>query len=322
MSSYVMSVRAVQDGEFTADVGDTKFLVVPDGQDPSPAHAITRDKWFSAVTKAAVWRNSDGETRGDLVFSAHGYNMSESEVIQRHRRLAGGFLACGFKGVVVSFDWPSDNKALAYLTDRHNAKITAMKLMSDGIAYLSASQNPDCQTNIHVLGHSTGAYVLREAFDDADDSNLQNGAWSVSQVIFVAGDVSSDSMSEGDSGAESIYRHSVRVTNYFSRHDQALDLSNVKRVGTAPRVGRIGLPDDAPAKAVNIDCTTYYENLDADPSIQQQDEPGGIVGMRTHSWYFGNKIFTQDLFYTLIGKDRRSMSTRTVGTDGRIILTR
>jgi esterase/lipase superfamily enzyme len=61
------------------------------------------------------------EKRGDLLFAAHGYNMSESEVIERHRLLANGLADIGFKGMVVSFDWPSDDKALAYLADRHKA---------------------------------------------------------------------------------------------------------------------------------------------------------------------------------------------------------
>ena len=160
--------------------------------------------------------------------------------------------AQGFKGVVVSFDWPSDDKTLAYLPDWHRAKATAFKLVSDGITYLSKQQTPTCTTNIHVLGHSTGAYVIREAFDDADDTGLQNSSWNVSQIIFAAGDVSSGSMSINKSDTESIYRHCVRLTNYCSKYDEALDLSNVKRVGVAPRVGRVGLPDDALQNAVNI----------------------------------------------------------------------
>jgi esterase/lipase superfamily enzyme len=67
--------------------------------------------------------------------------MSESEVIERHRLLANGLNDIGFKGLVVSFDWPSDDKALAYLSDRHKAKLTAMRLMSEGIAYLSENKN-------------------------------------------------------------------------------------------------------------------------------------------------------------------------------------
>jgi hypothetical protein len=44
--------------------------------------------------------------------------------------------------------------------------------------------------------------------------------------------------------------------------------------------------------------------------------------MPTHSWYFGNKIFTRDLFYTLIGTDRYSMPTRSVDGEGKTVLIR
>ena len=141
--------------------GVSSFLVVPDGVDPLPAHAITATNWYTAVRQAALWENATGEERGDILFIVHGYNMSEAEVMQRHRRLEADLRKEGFRGVVVSFDWPSDNKALSYLPDRHRAKLTAFQLVSDGIAYLSAKQTPDCTTNIHILGHSTGAYVVR-----------------------------------------------------------------------------------------------------------------------------------------------------------------
>ena len=248
--------------------------------------------------------------------------MNGAEVIQRHRRLRDDLAGLGFKGVVVSFDWPSDDKALAYLPDRHNAKTTAFKLVSDGVSYLSEQQTPNCTINIHVLGHSTGAYVIREAFDDADDAGrLPNAAWSVSQVVFAAGDVSSTSMSADDSSAESVYRHCVRLTNYSNRHDEALDLSNVKRLGTAPRVGRVGLPGDAPQSAVNVDCTAYYEELTQEGSaIAGTDSPNGFVGMQSHSWYFGNLMLTKDLFSVVIGMDRTVILTRDVGDDGNLIL--
>jgi esterase/lipase superfamily enzyme len=321
MDDYVMSVRAVKGGEFIADVGPSRFLVVPSGQTPSPSHSISASAWYKAVRAASVWTNDNGDARGDILFIAHGYNMSESEVMERHRRLKDDLIAEGFKGVVVSFDWPSDDKSLAYLPDRHRAKITALQLVTDGISYLSGQQIPSCTINVHALGHSTGAYVLREAFDDADDTGLPNAGWSVSQIIFAAGDVSSGSMSADDSGAESIYRHSIRVTNYSSRHDEALDLSNVKRLGTAPRSGRIGLPDDAPQSAVNIDCTDYYEELTEEGSvITAVDQPYDFMGMKSHSWYFGNRMFTKDLFCTLIGKDRTIIPTRDIGSNGKICL--
>lgn len=317
MPDFVLSVRAVRKGAFTHDVGAPRYLLIPDQAIPDPDRdSMPASRWYDAVRKEAAWENLERHDRGDILFVVHGYNMSVGEVMQRHRRLKDDLAALGFKGVVVSYDWPSDDKALAYLADRHRAKQTAMTLVSSGIQYLSQNQTPDCTINIHLLGHSTGAYVIREAFDDADDTSLPNAGWSVSQVIFAAGDVSSASMAADDGGAASIYRHCVRLTNYNSRHDQALDLSNVKRAGTAPRVGRIGLPATAPGKAVNVDCSAHAAALES-PS---PEHPTKIVGMPTHSWYFGDLVFTRDLFSVLIGQDRQVIDTRDVAADGTLSL--
>ncbi len=210
----------------------------------------------------------------------------------------------------MTFCWPCADKVLNYLEDRHDAKQSAMNLVTAGIRLLSERQRPGCTINIHVLGHSTGAYVIREAFADADDCSLAKNAWTVSQVVFVAGDVSSDSMRQGDRGASSLYRHCYRLTNYFSRHDHVLKLSNAKRLGIAPRVGRVGLPQDAPEKAVDLDCSDYFHRLNTDPHLKAQDQAASF-GAFEHSWYIGNKAFARDLFETLKGDlDRAVIPTR------------
>jgi pimeloyl-ACP methyl ester carboxylesterase len=320
VTDYVLSVRKIRSGAFVAESGPSRFLVVPPGADPAPVQAVPAPAWYKRVRADAAWANAAGEPRGDVLFVVHGYNTSETEVMQRHRRLRDDLVGLGFRGVVVSFDWPSDDKTLAYLPDRHRAKQTALQLVSDGIEYLSGEQTPDCTINVHLLGHSTGAYVIREALDDADDTSLPNSAWGVSQLVFAAGDVSSASMSAGAPGSDSLYRHSVRVTNYSSRHDEALDLSNVKRLGVAPRVGRVGLPGDAPGTAVNVDCSDYYEQLVAPGSPIAGDSPSGFSGLKSHAWYFGNRVFTKDLFATVIGTDRSVIPTRQPGADGKLRL--
>ena len=321
MVDFVMSVRDVRNGQFIAAVGKTRFLQVPVGSSPDPAQAIAAAAWYKAVTTAGEWTNAKSEARGDILFIVHGYNTSEADVIDRHRRIKADLATLAFKGVIVSFDWPSDT-SLGLSADRHRAKETALQLVNDGIRQLSARQTPDCPINIHILGHSTGAYVIREAFDDADDTQLKQSSWLVSQIMFAAGDVSAGSMSQGNPGAQSVYNHCLRLTNYSSRHDVVLDISNVKRLGVAPRVGRVGLPDDCPRKAVNIDCTDYYGLLASSQSVQATDEPQGLPGAQSHSWYFGNAIFTGDVFDTIIGTENTPRTTRVVGTDGRLHLTR
>lgn len=324
MVDFVMSVRGVSGGVFNDTVGATRFLIVPDNADPMPVKEQIKKPadWFAQVIASGRWTNDDGKERGDILFIVHGYNVSVSQAVSRHRLIKQGLAAKNFKGVVVSFDWPSGTDALAYLVDRHRAKLTAFKLVDDGIWQLSAMQKPDCPISIHVLAHSTGAYVVREAFDDADDAQVPHSAWLVSQIMFAAGDVSVGSMSEGESGALSVYRHCVRLTNYSNSQDAVLDISNIKRLGVAPRVGRKGLPDDAPANAYNVDCTEYYALYASDPSIPTVDGPEKVDGAQSHSWYFGNSIFTTDLFQTMIGFPSNPRTTRAIGRDGKLHLVR
>ncbi|MEO8460372.1 MAG: hypothetical protein ABI451_07580 [Dokdonella sp.] len=168
---------------------------------------------------------------------------------------------------------------------------------------------------------------MREVFDDADDTQLAQSSWLVSQLMFAAGDVSSGSMSADDSGATSVYRHCLRLTNQClikcrNRNDSVLDISNVKRLGVAPRVGRIGLPSDSPRMAVNVDCTDYYALLASDKKVQKADKPLGSAGAQSHSWYFGNAIFSRDVFHTVIGIENGQRTTRVVGEDGMLRLAR
>src|SRR5690242_3856347 len=109
MVDYVMSVRNVQDGQFVAEVGPARFLAVPDGAGPDPSQAMAAADWYKAVQAAGEWKNALGEPRGDILFVVHGYNNSEDDVMQRHRLMKDGLAALAFKGVVVSFDWPSGN---------------------------------------------------------------------------------------------------------------------------------------------------------------------------------------------------------------------
>jgi esterase/lipase superfamily enzyme len=219
----------------------------------------------------------------------------------------------GYAGVVASFDWPSADSALNYLEDRSDAKQTAIRLVTDCIAPFSVVQSPGCRVNVHVLAHSTGAYVVREAFDDADDRpRIAAANWTASQVVFIGADVSAKSMAAGNAKSSSLYRHCVRLTNYSNPFDAVLKLSNVKRIGVAPRVGRVGLPEGVPDKAVNVDCGRYYAAHEAEMQV---------LGAKSHSWHIGDPVFTRDLVFTLEGDiDRRAIPTREVGAGGEVFL--
>jgi len=311
---WILCARNVKRGRFGDEPGPTRFLKVPvRARGIRVEHGIARREWFDSVLAEA---KACGEgAGGDVLVFVHGYNNDQKIVLARHRLLKKSLRNEGFTGVMVSFDWPSADMALNYLEDRSDAKKTAIILVADCIAPFSAMQSVDCRVNVHVLAHSTGAYVVREAFDDADDrSRIAASNWTASQVLFIGADVSAKSMAAGQAKSSSLYRHCVRLTNYSNPFDAVLKLSNVKRVGVAPRAGRVGLPDPVPDKAVNVDCGAYYA---------AHEEEMHALGARGHSWYFGDPVFTRDMVCTLNGDiDRRAIPTRSITRDGEMELKR
>jgi pimeloyl-ACP methyl ester carboxylesterase len=311
-SDLVITTRATKGKKFIAEPGPTRFLKVAAGALPKPADAMTEEPWIKELFKQAVWGKDSrtGMPRGDILVFVHGYNNGHEVVMARQRRLKADLAAAGFKGAVISFDWPSAGMAINYLEDRHDAKATALQLVDDGIKLFAARQTPDCCINVHLLGHSTGAFVIREAFDDADDTEMSNASWMVSQVALIGADISSASLAANSDSTQSLYRHCTRLTNYSNHYDSVLKLSNVKRVGLAPRVGRVGLPMNHPDKAVDVDCSDYFAQLNSDPTVKAIDQTESI-GSFDHSWHIGNRVFAADLFETLRGDlDRAVIPTR------------
>lgn len=316
MPDFVLSVRDVnQRQEFVNEPGRARFLAVPGNRIPQPSHEIPAAEWVARVTQAASYAIDPrtNQPLGDLLIFIHGYNNSTAAAVRRLRQLKQSLQAVGYQGAVASFDWPSDTAAITYLEDRADAKQSALLLVSEGITRLAQAQQADCQINVHLLAYSMGAFVVREAFDDADDRRrIAAINWTVSQLCLVAADISSASLSADNAKSASLYRHALRVTNYYNPYDPILRLSNVKRVGVAPRAGRVGLPLAAPAKAVDVDCGPYFRTL--------ADVRNGYANEGAHSFYIDNRLFAQDLLYTLRGEiAARHIPTRVL-QEGRLAL--
>lgn len=310
---YVFSVRSIRNGDFSSEPGATHFLAVPAGaDDPKPAHVIAKTDWFTRVFEAARHGPQNDAPRGDVLFYVHGFNTENSVMLERLRLVRSALEAKGYEGVVVGFDWPAATSALNYLEDRVDAKTTAFRLVSEGISNFAKMQRPDCFVNLHILAHSTGAYVVREAFDDADDRpGVAQQSWSVSQVMLLSADVSASGMAEGASKSSSLYRHCVRLTNYSNPYDDVLSLSDVKRIGVAPRVGRIGLPLLRPSKAVEVNCGAHFEANKA-----------GYAGLAypAHTFWFHDDVVLEDILHTIRGAvDRNEIVTRMAGAQGLVL---
>lgn len=308
---YLITARRRRKNEFEAEPGPVRYLKVPDDVAvPTPQHAVKGQggvsNWLNEVQDLA-----DGDCNpnsispaGDVLIFVHGYNNDLEIIMQRQRQLAADLKAEGWRGVVIGFDWPSDDSTLNYLEDRSDASKVAIELVQKGVMLLARGQEDGCRTNVHLVGHSTGSFVIMEAFAQAQKvGRLFKSPWRVGQVAFIGGDVSSRSLGEGDDWSEPMFSRIMRLTNYSNPFDSVLAVSNAKRLGVSPRVGRVGLPDDAKAKAVNVNCGEYFQTLDPSDST--------YFGTFNHSWHIGDRVFARDLAMTLEGAiDRHAIPTR------------
>lgn len=118
MPDYVICARNTRtvDGRkvFGEEPGPTKFLEVPDAQDPDPSHAIARTEWVGKVMALAETGTNPQTKRpiGDILVFIHGFNNSQEAVMKRLRRLKVDIAGEGFDGVVIAYDWPSGEQTL------------------------------------------------------------------------------------------------------------------------------------------------------------------------------------------------------------------
>jgi esterase/lipase superfamily enzyme len=313
LAKYLITVRSVSGNTFGDNLGAIRYLIVPDAETPNPAHAVTQRAWVKEILETFP-RDGNGVASGNLLFFVHGYNVGIADANTRQNDLTAG-LAGRLPCTIVGFDWPSWTDTFAYLPELDTAKKTAIDLVNAGVKPLLNAQTSDCRVAIHVLCHSMGAYVVREALDHADDGIQTGTDWAINQLVMIAGDVDAADFVAGNKDTESMLGHAYRLTNYFNLYDEVLQISNVKRVGTAPRAGRIGLPADAPRNTVNIDCSSHFETI-----RRPGDNPVAAASF-SHSWYFTDVNFLADLAETLRGAvDRTVVAGRTPGSGQTLIL--
>lgn len=297
---YFMTARRRKGQGYGDEVGPIRYLEV-DESTPAITRAdeTSRAKWFSAVQKAA---GGSHQKRGNVLFFVHGFNTEQDEMRARHKKIVAGLRARGTECVVVGFDWPSDGDLFSYFDDRTDARRVALEFLDKGIEPFARLQRPDCVLDVHILAHSMGCFLVREAFDYADDRHVvAQRSWTVAQVALVAADISQKSMRSGSSKTSSLLRHAARITNYYSHYDEVLSISSTKRVGLSRRLGRVGLPDDHSDKALNLYCGALYHEI--------EDSLDGVG--KSHWWYFESPRFYEDLAYVLEGGlDRDAIPTR------------
>ena len=323
MSSFILCTRDKDNraDTFGIDSGPVTYLAVPDGEIlPRPSYKVTLSQWIEGVMKQAIPADAASGGELDIVFFVHGYNTDPEEALKRQRLVERELRARGVRCLVIGFDWPTAGNVAAYLYDRAEAQQAAAYLVKGGIIPFAKYSAEKCPINVHVMAHSMGAFVVREAFRGVDkgrDADLAND-WRVGQVVLYAADISSSCFDKDSPEMLSVFNHCGRLTNYFSGYDEALAVSNVKNIDISSRVGRVGMPTDNPgnAKALDVDCGPRFMKI-------RDRELSEVKGMVSHSWYLEDKTWNDDLAYTLAGNiDRNAIPTRRkVGENDFVLVT-
>ena len=322
MDSFVLCVRDVSsDGKtFGSDIGPVSYLKIPTGNDlsiqtrpiPNLDNKInSSDKWLNNIVRQAMPGGKPSSNNLDIVFFVHGYNTTPEEALTRQRLVEKNLNARGFQCMVIGFDWPTAGTPALYEYDRFEAQKAASLLVTEGILPFINYTVKNCPINVHLMAHSMGAFVVREAFravDKGRNSDLAND-WRIGQLVLFGADVSSNCFKLGDKDMTPIFNHCGRLTNYFSGYDEALAVSNLKNIDISSRVGRVGIPKDSLKDniAIDVNCGPRYKTIDEDKREQFQY----INGMVSHSWYLEDDIWNDDLAFTLKGAlDRYLIPTR------------
>jgi pimeloyl-ACP methyl ester carboxylesterase len=315
MTHYMMTARRILKGEFDANPGPVKYLKMQEGQTtPDTSHVLKSGKqWFQEIRDkaddlaAATATPFSTSPKGDVLFYVHGFNTTQRVAFKRQVDLENNLRAEGWRGVVVGFDWPSDSHLLNYAEDRMDGAKVAESLVTKGILPLAIGDVGKCETNVHILAHSAGAYVVVSAFlKSLDRGKIFKSDWRIGQVALISADISASSLAQGHERTDPMFRRIMRLTNYQNPFDSVLAVSNAKRLGVSPRVGRVGLPDNAHPKSANVNCGPFFDAMDPGSALTID-----IEGNIPHAWYTANRVFARDLAMTLEGAiDRHAIPTR------------
>lgn len=298
MAGYMITLRTPDDGD---DPGPARYVKLGDAAAPDTDMDVAR--WQAEIIARFPREVPGSATRtGDIVVFVHGFNEDYRSARSAHLDYEQKLAAAGFTGVLISFDWPSAGLTFAYLSDRAHARLAANALVTCGIALLRDAQMDGCTVNLHVMAHSMGCFVTQQAFTWSYQDVPPD--WRIGQILLVAADVDQSVFEADNPSAKAFAAHAGRLTAYCDRYDKALAISNAKRLGLAPRMGRVGLPDDSPDFMCEVDCSDLFKAVD--PGLEDLLSP-----VKTHCFYFDQPVFWQDVVLTLAGGiDRSAIPTR------------
>lgn len=229
--------------------------------DVNAAKVLGSDEVFEGLRLRLIANKSD------LVLLIHGFDCSFENALSNAAELK---TLWGTKGKPLDtgvFSWPSNGRLVPwmdYRSDRDDARSSAKAVarsLERLLSYLRKLDRADwCDADIHLVAHSMGNYVLRNALQAMLSTVGERTLPRVFKNIFLmAPDEDNDAFEDpGKLGRLPELAESVQV--YFARNDEALTISHLTK-GNPDRLGTTGprTLTSLPQKVVLIDCADVSE---------------------------------------------------------------
>ena len=249
--------------------------------------------WVRAVK--AQMRRTNSNT---AIIYVHGYNTGFIE----NTLLAGEiFHYTGRKGVMMSFEWPSEAKLFGYIPDKANASFSTHQFRS-----LISNIAKECRIdNITIIAHSAGSPVVVNALRelrlldfDLTAAQIQD-KYRVGRVVLAAPDM--DLMAFTNAIHDRFYELTKGIAVYASPKDRALKLA--ERLNGNPRLGRaVGELDEEEKEY--LQQVPSIEMIDASIAEKQVRD---FVG---HSYFQQDPWVSSDIGSFLIGRSPQERGLR------------
>ncbi len=178
---YLITNRQYQAGTFddcVAPGGDLSYTTYPLGAwqpgDTPPGNAtftVTDQSTLQAAMVADLARLAvDGQV--NLMIFIHGFDTTWAQIQQQSGQWLTGLLGpcghpdAGYRGVQLSFDWPSGQDVLDFIAAMGRAQDTAAHSLPQLKAFIEAVRGDPALSgitvNLQVLCHSMGNYLLQQ----------------------------------------------------------------------------------------------------------------------------------------------------------------
>ena len=248
-----------------------RVFVSPESRQPSPSAPAGQRvaPHFSLFGEVQAKMRADVP---DTVLFIHGFDYKFDEALVglgllRQRLNLGRFAAAN----MVVFTWPSDGAMtpfLSYASDRRDAKDSgesggrALLQLSDFLDALKPGEY--CRGRIHIVAHSMGVYVLRNAVQALIKNLPASPPTLFDQVLLIAADEDYDAL-ELDYKLAPLSHLCKRIHVYYNTEDLALDVSRTTK-GNPRRLGSRGPRNSAaiPDSVVLVDASNISRWSDSD----------------------------------------------------------